>query len=85
MPNSDLLRIGAAARLAGVSIWTLRRWADSGKIRSYLVGPSRQRRFAKADILALVREREAKAEPEPPGQEGESVGPSDRPNNPENG
>jgi len=58
MPDGDLMRIGAAAKLIGVSTDTLRRLADRGKIRSYQIGPLRERRFAREDVLALLRERQ---------------------------
>jgi len=38
---------------------TLRRWADSGRIRHFEVGPYKERRFLKADLLAFLRERES--------------------------
>jgi len=59
-PNGDLIRIGEAARMLGVHPTTLNRWALRGKIRHFEVGPYKERRFRKEDILALLREREAK-------------------------
>ncbi|MFB2922933.1 recombinase family protein [Aerosakkonema funiforme] len=51
------LSIGDAAKDLGVSTKTLRRWADSGKIRSER-SPSGQRRFFLADINAMCEEFE---------------------------
>jgi putative resolvase len=48
-PKEMTLSIGDAANQLGVSVITLRRWADSGKIRSER-SPSGQRRFFLTDI-----------------------------------
>ncbi len=57
------LRIGAAARLLGVSISTLRRLEKSGRLGEYGVRvyytPTRRRRYKKREILdALERSAE---------------------------
>lgn len=48
-PQADLMPIGEAARLLGVSVSTMRRWEREGKIsaRRTLGG---QRRFSRSDI-----------------------------------
>jgi excisionase family DNA binding protein len=55
------LTLGKACRALGVDESTLRRWADSGHVRAFRT-PGGHRRFAEADIQALVegrgRERE---------------------------
>lgn len=56
-PNHELVRIGEAARMLGVHPTTLNRWALAGRIRYFEIGPYKERRFAKEDILALFRER----------------------------
>jgi excisionase family DNA binding protein len=61
MPDGGLMRIGEAAKLIGVSPMTLRRLADRGKIRCFQIGPLRERRFAREDVLSLIREREVRA------------------------
>ncbi|NCT90218.1 helix-turn-helix domain-containing protein [Cellulomonas sp. APG4] len=43
----------AVALLPGVTIRTLQRWADSGKVPSATL-PSGRRRFRRADIEALL-------------------------------
>ncbi|MGQ4647227.1 IS607 family transposase [Lyngbya aestuarii] len=54
MESSEVtLSIGDAAKELGISITTLRRWADSGKIRSER-SPSGQRRFFLADIKRIT-------------------------------
>ena len=67
MPNSDLLRIGKAAKLIGVSGTTLRRWADEGRLKAYRIGVRRERRFRREDVLALL-EGPAPASDEPAGR-----------------
>jgi excisionase family DNA binding protein len=47
------LSIGDAAKELGISTKTLRRWADSGKIRSER-SPSGQRRFFLVDIKRIT-------------------------------
>lgn len=68
MPKSEsqepiFLRIGAAARLLGVSISTLRRLEKNGRLSSYGVKvyytPTRRRRYKQSEILeALERSAE---------------------------
>ena len=57
------LRIGAAARLLGVSISTLRRLEKSGRLGEYGVKvyytPTRRRRYKKSEILEAL-ERSAR-------------------------
>lgn len=48
----ERLTIGQAALLAGVSVDTLRRWADTGKVPSER-RPSSHRVFRRADIEAI--------------------------------
>jgi diguanylate cyclase (GGDEF)-like protein/excisionase family DNA binding protein len=57
------LRVRQAAELLEVSASTLRRWADSGKVASRRT-PGGQRRFARADLAALL----------PPARAGASAG-----------
>ena len=48
------LRLGPAAELLGVSINTLRRWSDAGKVACYRSAGG-HRRFRRVDIEALLR------------------------------
>lgn len=48
----DLLQIGDAARLRGVSIDTLRRWEKSGKIQAIRTEGG-HRRYRVADLLKV--------------------------------
>lgn len=50
---SGSLTTSAAAKLIGVHPDTLVRWADAGKVRHWRT-PGGQRRFAEADVLALL-------------------------------
>lgn len=47
------LALGAASRLVGVGPDTLRRWADSGKVESF-VTPGGHRRFLRSSLEAMV-------------------------------
>jgi len=49
------LRLSPAAQLLGVSINTLRRWSDAGKVACYRSAGG-HRRFRRVDIEALLRE-----------------------------
>ncbi|WP_202627596.1 helix-turn-helix domain-containing protein [Cellulomonas sp. APG4] len=51
--NDWLTSAEAVALLPGVTIRTLQRWADSGKVPSATL-PSGRRRFRRADIEALL-------------------------------
>lgn len=51
--SGAIVSIGDAASELGISVKTLRRWADSGKIRS-LRSPTGQRRFYLADLKRIT-------------------------------
>lgn len=53
----DLIRPGTAAKLLGVHKATICRWILKGRLASFHVGP--QVRVSKADVLAMVKPREA--------------------------
>ena len=50
--ESELLPIGTAARLLGVSVDTIRRWESAGQITSQRT-PGGQRRFPRSEIDRL--------------------------------
>ena len=56
--DSALLDIAQAAALLRVSEASLRRWTNSGRLRCRRIGGRRERRFRRADLLALL-ERDA--------------------------
>lgn len=50
----QLLTVGEAADLIHVHINTIRRWADSGIIKSFRVGARGDRRFIREDVQKLL-------------------------------
>ena len=58
MENSEvLLDINQAADFLQVSVTSLRRWTDSGKLACLRVGVRRERRFRKSDLLAFMEDQ----------------------------
>lgn len=51
--HDELLTVGQAAALVGVSTITLKRWEASGRIRSERT-PTGHRRFRRSDVEALL-------------------------------
>lgn len=49
-----MLTVAEAGELLGVSKTTIRRFANSGKLRSYRIGPGKHRRFRKRDVLQVL-------------------------------
>lgn len=60
MASDDLLTTGEAARLLEVSIDTLRRWGEAGRIPMSRT-PTGSRRFRRADVEAILAPIEPKA------------------------
>ena len=56
--KENLVSVGEAARLLGVSVDTLRRWADDARI-PVIRTPTGHRRFRIRDIDALLDQRAA--------------------------
>jgi len=54
------LPIGEVARLAGVTVPTVRNWEREGKIQSFRT-PGGQRRFRASDVAALIAPRAPEA------------------------
>ena len=52
-PDVVLLTTSEVADLFRIDVSTVRRWADSGKLRS--VGIGREKRFRREDIEAILR------------------------------
>ena len=50
--DDDLVSIGVAARILGVSISTVRRWEADGHVTSQRT-PGNQRRYLVADLMRL--------------------------------
>ena len=57
--NMDIVSVGDAARICGVSEPTIRYWEKVGKLRGFRT-PSRQRLFLRSVVEQLARERGAK-------------------------
>ena len=51
-PAPEWLSLGPASRLVGVDPDTLRRWADTGRVRAFTT-PGGHRRFARADLTRV--------------------------------
>lgn len=54
--ETELLNVQQASRLIGVSPKTIRRWAQTKKVRGLKVGTRGDWRFTKEDLLKLVQE-----------------------------
>lgn len=52
--NEDLLWIGEAAALLGVSPETVRNWTNAGKLAA-VVTPGGHRRYRRSDVLAAFK------------------------------
>lgn len=53
--NSSTLRLGEAARLAGVCTRTIRRWVEAGRLRPAATSSSREKRYRRADVERIAR------------------------------
>jgi excisionase family DNA binding protein len=53
-PGTELLDIREAAEFLRVSETSLRRWTNAGRLPCLRVGGRRERRFRRADLLALI-------------------------------
>lgn len=58
MTQAQLLSIGEAANRLGISVDTLRRWSNEGRVPAVTL-PSGHRRFRLEDIEAMVTGRSA--------------------------
>lgn len=67
-PKSPWLTLGAASRLLGVSESTIRRWADSGEVRSFRTAGG-HRRVAADDVRAILERTSERG-----GQGAERIG-----------
>ncbi len=66
-PLETMLTARQVADFLQVHISTLRRWSDKGVLKSYRVGPRRDRRYRQEDVLNFVHE-----DPIVSGQGGDS-------------
>ena len=58
-----MLNTAEAARFLRVSQASVRRWADSGRLKASRVGGRRERRFKESDLAAFLGDQPAVAEP----------------------
>lgn len=56
-PRAEWMTPGEAAAYLGVSVWTLRRYADRGEVAWTRLKPSSHRRYKRSDVVALRAER----------------------------
>lgn len=54
----EMLSVGQAAKLIGVSVSTLQRWDRAGLLAAYRT-PSNQRRYSRSELLAAVKAERA--------------------------
>ena len=52
--NDVFLSVGAAARVAGVSVDTIRRWCSQGRLPYNQGGPNNHRRIRRSELIALL-------------------------------
>lgn len=64
--NGNLLTTSEVARMLHIHINTARRWSNRGVLRSCRVGPRRDRRFRREDIMGILTDLRT-----PPGGETE--------------
>lgn len=55
-PPPQVLRIGDVAELLRLHRNTVRRWANSGLLKSYRLGPRGDRRFKREDVEAFMHD-----------------------------
>ena len=56
--TNSLLRASEAAQLLNVHVNTIRRWSNSGILKSHRIGPRGDRRFSKEDIIEFLNEKQ---------------------------
>jgi excisionase family DNA binding protein len=54
--GKSMLSTRELARLLNVHINTVRRWSDQGILKSYRIGPRRDRRFSRDDVAVFLSE-----------------------------
>jgi len=59
VPEGEMLPVRKAAAFLGVSVTTIRRWAQSKKITGLKIGMRGDWRFTKEDLLTMVKTNKA--------------------------
>lgn len=62
MNEVKLLAVREVAGILNVNPKTVRQWSNQGLIKSYRIGPRRDRRFSKKDINSFLNRSEEKYE-----------------------
>jgi hypothetical protein len=57
MANGQLLKSSEVAKIAGVLPITVARWAKTGRLRAFRIGPQGWLRFRRGDVEAFVQKR----------------------------
>ena len=52
--GTKLLAVGEASQILNVHPNTLRKWSDGGMIPTYRIGPRRDRRVIRSDLLVFM-------------------------------
>ncbi|MBU2009860.1 MAG: helix-turn-helix domain-containing protein [Chloroflexi bacterium] len=55
MRSPPLLAVSEVAQLLGVHINTVRKWGDRGILPVYRLGPRRDRRFRREDVILFLK------------------------------
>jgi excisionase family DNA binding protein len=55
--SARMLTSTELARFLNIHINTVRRWTDQGLLKSYRIGPRRDRRFSQEDVINFLRGR----------------------------
>lgn len=58
--TASMLKTGEAAQLLGVHENTVRRWAAQDILKCSRIGPRRDRRFRREDVMAMLTSKKAK-------------------------
>lgn len=51
----ELLKLREVANMLKVSVWTLRKWDNNGRLKAVRIGTRGDRRYKKADVLKLIK------------------------------
>lgn len=55
--STRMLTSTELARFLNIHINTVRRWTDQGLLKTYRIGPRRDRRFSQEDVISFLRDR----------------------------
>jgi excisionase family DNA binding protein len=55
LERNNLLTVGEAANILHIDSNTVRKWCDSGMIRSLRIGTRNDRRILETDVLVILR------------------------------